>query len=150
MMTLKKTKSELALELGHAMSDLKNQVRRRLQQRIRERGLNLTFEMLEVLACLGKQDGINQQEIADLTLRDKSGMTYLIDNLSKRGMVIRVEDESDRRNKLIYLTDKGRATREEIKPWATELYGQAAHDVDMATLEESLHLIRRMTENVKG
>lgn len=147
---MNKSKNELALELGHAMADLKNQVRRRLQQRIRESGLNITFEMLEVLACLGRQDGINQQEIADLTLRDKSGMTYLIDNLSKRSMVIRVEDESDRRNKLIYLTDKGRATWEEIKHWAADLYGQAAHDVDMETLETTLQLIRRMTENVKG
>ncbi len=60
MVTMTKSKSELALELGHAMADLKNQVRRRLQQRIRESGLNITFEMLEVLACLGKQDGINQ------------------------------------------------------------------------------------------
>jgi DNA-binding MarR family transcriptional regulator len=150
MITVIQPKSELALELGHAMADLKNQLRRRLQQRIRESGLNLTFEMLEVLACLGKQDGINQQEIADLTLRDKSGMTYLIDNLSKRGMVVRVEDESDRRNKLIYLTDKGRATREEIKPWAAELYGIASHDVDTATLEDTLQLIRKMTENIKA
>lgn len=150
MITVKQTKSELALELGHAMADLKNQLRRRLQSRIRESGLNLTFEMLEVLACLGKQDGINQQEIADLTLRDKSGMTYLIDNLSKRGMVVRVEDESDRRNKLIYLTDKGRATREEIKPWAAELYGIASHDIDIAVIEEALQIIRRMTENIKA
>ncbi len=77
-------------------------------------------------------------------------MTYLIDNLSKRSMVIRVEDESDRRNKLIYLTDKGRATWEEMKHWAADLYGQAAHDVDMETVEATLQLIKRMTETVKG
>jgi DNA-binding MarR family transcriptional regulator len=80
-MTVSKTKTEIALELGRAMTDLKNHLRRNIQLRIREQGIDLTFEMLEILSCLWKKDGVNQQELADLTLRDKSGITYLIDNL---------------------------------------------------------------------
>jgi len=100
-MTVSKTKTEIALELGRAMTDLKNHLRRNIQLRIREQGIDLTFEMLEILSCLWKKDGVNQQELADQTLRDKSGITYLIDNLVRRQIVTRVEDEKDRRNRLV-------------------------------------------------
>src|ERR1700735_439870 len=99
-MTASKTKTEIALELGRAMTDLKNHLRRNIQLKIHEQGIDLTFEMLEILSCLWKKAGVNQQELADLTLRDKSGITYLIDNLAKREIVTRVEDEKDRRNRL--------------------------------------------------
>ncbi|MFI5139083.1 MAG: hypothetical protein ACHQIM_14770 [Sphingobacteriales bacterium] len=46
--------------------------------------INITFEMPEKMACPWKKDGVNQQKCADLTLRDKSGMTQLLDNPVKR------------------------------------------------------------------
>src|ERR1700754_369495 len=102
------SRNELAVELGRTMHELRTDTRQRIQIKIKEHGINITFEMIEVMGCLWKKDGINQQEIADLTLRDKSSMTYLLDNLVKRKLVRREEDEDDRRNKLIYLTREGK------------------------------------------
>jgi DNA-binding MarR family transcriptional regulator len=138
-----------ALELGRAMSELKNHLRKYIQVKIKERGINMTFEMLEVMGCLWKKDGINQQEIADLTLRDKSSMTYLLDNLVKRKMVKRVEDENDRRNKLIYLTQEGNDLKEHLNPWVAEVYEIAAKDISANELQQSLALVNKMIGNVK-
>jgi DNA-binding MarR family transcriptional regulator len=140
--------AELALELGRAMSELKNHLRKYIQVKIKEHGINITFEMLEVMGCLWKKDGINQQEIADLTLRDKSSMTYLLDNLVKRKMVKRVEDENDRRNKLIYLTAEGNNLKEHLNPWVAEVYGIAAEGISARELQESLALVNKMTGNI--
>jgi DNA-binding MarR family transcriptional regulator len=85
-----KTKPETAFDVGKAMAELRIHVRQFIQLKIKEQGINITFEMLEVMSCLWKNDGINRQEIAGLTLRDKSGMTYLLDNLVKRKLVHRV------------------------------------------------------------
>jgi len=144
------TKSELALELGRSMSELRNHVRQHIQVKIKEHGINITFEMLEVMGCLWKKDGINQQEIADLTLRDKSSMTYLLDNLVKRGMVKRVEDEDDRRNKLIYLTSEGTALKEQLYPWVAEVYEMATKEVDIEDLQICVILLNKMTGSLKG
>jgi len=149
-MTVSKTKTEIALELGRAMTDLKNHLRRNIQLRIREQGIDLTFEMLEILSCLWKKDGVNQQELADLTLRDKSGITYLIDNLVKRQIVTRVEDEKDRRNRLVYLTEKGLVLKEQLKSWGADLYGSAIPDIDLQQLQDSLDLVNKMIANVKA
>jgi DNA-binding MarR family transcriptional regulator len=142
-------KAELAVELGRSMSELRNFVRQYIQVKIKENGCNITFEMLEVMGCLWKKDGVNQQEIADLTLRDKSSMTYLLDNLVKRKLVKRVEDENDRRNKLIYLTNEGIKLKETLNPWVAEVYGMASEELAVEDLQNSLALINKMITKLK-
>jgi DNA-binding MarR family transcriptional regulator len=149
MQTVDKESGKQALELGRSMSEFKNHVRKHIQVKIKEHGINLTFEMLEVMGCLWKKDGVNQQEIADLTLRDKSSMTYLLDNLVKRKMVKRIEDDNDRRNKLIFLTDEGMCLKEQLNPWVEEVYTKAAKGLSKFEVESSVILINKMICNVK-
>ncbi len=144
-----KTKVELARELGRSMIELRNHLRQYIQEKIRTHGINITFEMLEVMAFLWKKDGINQQEIADQTLRDKSSMTYLIDNLVKRHMVTRVEDENDRRNKLIYLSEKGQELQVQFHPWLNEVYEIATAEMNVADLKNGMAVLNKMTDNLK-
>jgi DNA-binding MarR family transcriptional regulator len=144
-----KSKAELALDLGRVMAELRTLLRQRIQVKIKENGVNMTFEMLEVLSCLWRKDGINQQEIADYTLRDKSSMTYLLDNLVKRKLVYLVEDENDRRNKLIFVTPEGLALREQMYPWAMEVYELAANELNGSDLEKATSVLSRMTATLK-
>lgn len=142
------TKSELALALGRNMNELRMQFRKYMQSKVRSLELHLTYEMLEVMICLWRQDGVNQQLIADITLRDKSAMTYLVDNLIKRKMITRREDERDRRNKLIYLTPEGRQLQETLQPWVAEMYERATAGVDTGSLANGAALIERMIKNL--
>ncbi|MDB5088497.1 MAG: transcriptional regulator, MarR family [Mucilaginibacter sp.] len=144
------TKTELAVEFGRSMSELRTYTRQQIQLKIKEHAINITFEMLEVMGCLWRKDGINQQEIADLTLRDKSSMTYLLDNLVKRTLVKRVEDGNDRRNKLIYLTKEGNELREQLNPWVAEVYEMASEEVDVNNLQNGIALVNKMINNLKN
>jgi DNA-binding MarR family transcriptional regulator len=143
------TKVQLAVELGRSMLELRNYVRQYIQEKIKEHNINLTFEMLEVMGALWKKDGVNQQEIADLTLRDKSSMTYLLDNLIKRKLVQRVEDKIDRRNKLIFLTTEGLKLKELLNPWVAEVYEKASAELADIDLKNGLSLLNSMIENLK-
>jgi len=144
-----KTKAELALEFGRSMAELRTYIRQFIQVKIKEHGVSLTFEMLEVMGCLWKKDGINQQEIADLTLRDKSSLTYLLDNLVKRKMVKRMEDENDRRNKLVYLTKEGNDLKERLHPIVTEVYELASEEAAVNDLKNSILVLNKMIGNLK-
>jgi DNA-binding MarR family transcriptional regulator len=144
-----KSVTELALELGRAMTEMKNYMRQFIQAKIKESGMNLTFEMLEIMACLWNKDGINQQELADITIKDKSSMTYLVDNLAKRNMVMRMPDENDRRNNLIFLTKEGKLLQKKLYPWLMEMYEKATVDVSISDIQSSLSLIKRMIDNMK-
>jgi DNA-binding MarR family transcriptional regulator len=144
-----KTNTELAIEFGSIMQELRNCTRKYIQKKIKEHGINLTFEMLEVMACLWTKDSLNQQEIADRTLRDKSNMTYLLDNLIKRKLVKRSADKNDRRNKLIFLTNEGAALKDILYPLVAEVYGQASEEITREDLQNGLTLISRMVKNLK-
>src|SRR4051812_23936194 len=122
--------AQLALEFGRSVTEMRNYVRQHLQLKIRDNELDISFELLEVLAFLWRKDGINQQELADMAVKDKSSMTYIIDNLAKRDLVLGIEDQDDRRNKRIFLTEKGKLLQKKIYPWVIEAYEKATKKVD--------------------
>jgi DNA-binding MarR family transcriptional regulator len=141
-------KAELALELGRAVIEMRSRSRQYIQAKIKENQLDITYEMLEVLICLWEKDGTNQQEIADRIIKEKASMTYLIDNLSKRDLVRRTEDKSDRRNKLVYLTPAGLHLQKQLLPWATEMYKIASEGLSADLIIASTQLIKQMTKNL--
>lgn len=144
------TLSEKARELLRSMGEVRNTLRQYISVRIREEEVDITFELLEILAYLYKKDGMNQQEIADLMLKDKSSMTYQIDGLVKRDLVRRMEDENDRRNKLILLTEKGKGMKEILNSWVAELYDKGVKDIDEEEMDRALALVQKMNENLKS
>lgn len=140
--------SQLALELGLAMSEMKSKLRQKIQTKINEYDPSLSFELIEILGILWRNEGINQQEISNQISKDKSSITYLINNLTKKGLVERVEYQNDRRNKQIFLTEKGKELMETLYPWALELYEKAAGDLHEDELNHALLLIKQMTTNL--
>jgi DNA-binding MarR family transcriptional regulator len=146
----KRNTAEMALELGRCMTEMKNFLRQHIQAKIKEHRIDITFEMLEIMACLWNKDGINQQELADITIKDKSSMTYLVDNLVKRNMVSREPDTGDRRNNLICLTKEGKLLQKKLLPWILEMYDKAAFGSQLSDINKSIKLIRKMTENLKN
>lgn len=143
------TISELALELGLAMGEMKNRLRQKIQAKINEYDPDLSFELIEIMGLLSRNEGINQQEISNKVSKDKSSITYLINSLVKREFVQRIENKNDRRNKQVYLTDKGKQIVETVYPWALELYEKAAGDFSENEIKNALLLVKKMTTNLE-
>jgi DNA-binding MarR family transcriptional regulator len=141
--------AELARDLGRAIAEMRSGMRQMMQAKIREHGLNITAELLEVLGILWYRDGLTQQELADIVVKDKSSMTYLIDNLVKRDLVRREESETDKRTKQIYLAEEGIAMREQIMPLVLEIYEKVADGVKIADIEKAIVIVKKMNDNLK-
>lgn len=141
--------SELAFELGLAMGEMKSRLRQKIQARINEYDPDLSFELIEILGLLWRNDGINQQEISNTISKDKSSITYLINSLVKKGLVERLENKNDRRHKQIYLSVKGREIVETVYPWALELYKKAADRINEDEIRKALSLVKKMTANLE-
>jgi len=118
-----------------------------LQAKLRENNIDLTFEMMQILYCLWNKDGINQQEIANITAKDKASVTYVLDNLVKRDLVYRQEGV-DRRNKIIYLTPGGKAMKKKVQPWIRALNHTAKQNVAMEQLEDLIGVMTRIRKNL--
>lgn len=103
--------------------------RQAIQQRLKIRKPDMTFEMLQIMTRIWRQEGVNQQTLAAQTSKDKVSLTYLINNLEKKGWVTRCEDPLDKRNKLIYLTPEGKDLRSQINPLVDEVYRLAGEQI---------------------
>jgi len=147
-MSISNKKAETTRQLTHLLFELRDQLRQFMQNKFRENAIDLTYEMHQIMACLWRKDGIKQQELADLTLKDKASMTFLIDNLSKRGLVKRLEDATDRRSKLIYLTAKGKQLGKKVEPWVAELFAIAGKNFKINEIRECIKVIEKMRNNI--
>lgn len=123
--------------------------RQAIQRSFKQHRIDMTFEMFQIMACLWRKAGVNQQELAIKTFKDKASLTYLINNLEKKGWVIRKEDVEDRRNKRIHLTDKGTAMREQVIPLLEDIYLQAAKQVNHKHLEKCLIYLQELNNAFK-
>ena len=85
---------------------------------------NLTFSQFGVLEVLLHVGPLYQQEIGHKILKTSGNMTMVIDNLEKRGLVVRTNDPEDRRFKRVTLTSKGRHLIKKILPRHAEIAGQ--------------------------
>lgn len=124
-------------------------VRHYMHKHIAILDLDITYEMVKVLFILEEHKFLNQQQIADLTLKNKASLTSLIDNMEKRELVIRTEDIGDRRNKIITLTNNGKETLITVKPVLKNLFEELYQDISNEEIEIMNNVISKMSKVVE-
>lgn len=134
-------------ELIDSILNVRLGIKQYIQGKIREHGIDLTYEMLQVLAVLWRKGEMNQQDIADNIQKNKASLTSLLDNLEKRGLVTRSEDASDRRNKIISLTPLGVAYEEQFLPMFEAFYETFSKDLPKEKLREIAALLNHVYKN---
>ena len=75
---------------------------------------------LSVLSLLASNPGMSQTVLARATRRDISSMTSALDDLCRRGLVVRERQEHDRRTYCLSLTPAGRRTLRKLMEQAVE------------------------------
>lgn len=80
-----------------------------------EANIPLQLEQFPILLTAYSVEGLSQQEIADVTHRDKSSIQRTLVALEKKGLLKIVQDPGDKRRNLVYVTDAGKYLSEQIK-----------------------------------
>lgn len=123
--------------------------RQSVHKSLKEHGIDISFEMLQILSYLWRRDGINQQELASRTFKDKASLTSLLNNLEARQLIIRMADQTDRRNKIIYLTDSGTAYGERLRPIIDDIYRQAEQKMDPEKTQSCINYLDELNDAFK-
>ncbi|MCJ7933865.1 MAG: MarR family transcriptional regulator [Chryseobacterium sp.] len=141
--------SQLQEALPRKVSNLQSAIRNRILTDFAKEGIPITLEMYLVLRCLWEKDGRNQQEISDTLYRDKASLTSLIDNLEKRDLVVRVQNQNDKRNKNIFLTTEGIAIKERIIPVISGLLSDIENTVAENDLTTTIRVLDALFKKIK-
>jgi Transcriptional regulators len=143
-------KTESLREFMQTILQTRASFKQAIQRGLRKHNIDITYEMLQVMACLWKHEGVNQQELADKTFKDKASLTYLINNLEKRELVVRQEDPNDRRNKLIMVTERGHVWQKKMQPLINKIHEFAAERIDMENIEDHITFLRKLDNEFKN
>ena len=132
-------------EFVYALLMVQASYRQAIQKSIREQGIDLTFEMIQVMRCLYRKDTVNQQELANQTHKDKSSLSYLLNNMERRRLITRIENSIDRRSKLIVLTEEGQALHQQIKTIVETVYKKVEDTTDKRKLQFCIDYMKELS-----
>jgi MarR family transcriptional regulator for hemolysin len=101
------------------------------------------------LANLERQEGLVQNELAEILEIQPIGMVRLIDQLSAEGLIERRPDPSDRRCNRLFITDEGRARLASLGSFKEELGAELFAGIESDDLRQLLTTLGRLHQNIK-
>lgn len=105
------------------------------------RAWDLSAAQFDVLATVGKHEGMTQQELAERLLVTQGNVTQLIDKLERRGLLCRCPE--GRINRLV-LTDAGRHVHDDVVPAQERFQGQQFAYLSPDERQQLLALLRKL------
>ncbi|MBD1262332.1 MarR family transcriptional regulator [Maribacter polysiphoniae] len=116
-----------------------------------QHGLTLSKEQVVVLKRLHDHDGdgLNQNELAYLTNRDKSSLARLLSNMEKKRFITRKQHKEDKRINRVFLTDEGRAVFIKAKMAIKELIQTMEEGITEEEKKQLIKLLKKVQVNYK-
>lgn len=135
-------------EIGFIVARTHRTMLNTLQQRLTDNNFEVTAEQAVIIMKLYQKEGISQQELSDALFKDKSSIKRLIDNMERKNFIVRIPDQNDGRNKLIYLTHGGKALREQMAEVAICLLGEAQENINTEEIKICKKVLNQIFNNL--
>lgn len=113
------------------------------------KSLDLDYWEIVLMANLYDNEGINQEQLSYILYIDKSVTAKTIKSLMNKGYVIRKACEQDKRAKMLYLTDKGRESKNEIFELIEKWISCVFNGIDRNSQDFVIKELELMAENAK-
>jgi DNA-binding MarR family transcriptional regulator len=136
--------------IGTNVGKVLRALRQTLQHKFEESGNPLTLEQWLVLMLLKRKDGQPQNELSYACEKEKTTITRIIDGLEKRNLIVRVQDKTDRRSNLIYLTDAGREVEKILTPIGIEVNRIAVQGFADKEIALFNSMLKRIYDNLQN
>ncbi len=115
-----------------------------LQEAFQNAGLDLTKEQMIVLKKLHEKDGLNQNELAFLTYRDKSSLARLLAKMESKKYVVRKQSTEDKRSNEVFLTEEGREIFKKTRPVIKSIMDVMEQDVSEEEKQQIIGILKKV------
>lgn len=109
--------------------------------------IDLTKEQMIVLKKLHDEDGLVQNELAFLTLRNKSSLTRLLVKMEAKNLIYRQQGLLDKRVNHVFLTDHGKEVYRKTRPIIKEIMTQMEMGISEDDIAYLITLLKRIQTN---
>jgi DNA-binding MarR family transcriptional regulator len=113
--------------------------------------LELDIASANVLMFLRRgQEHFSQCEICDFLTTSASVVSRFVDEIEKRGFVVRTIDAENRRKNIVALTDVGKEKAEALEKRANEIYDEMLSCLGEDERAELFNVIEKMVMGIEG
>lgn len=137
---------ELDDSLGFLLNKTNTKLKNELLQRFR--GHDITPEQWSVLNRLWEREGVTPKELADLIFKDKPNTNRILDKMQVKELIVRKPHPADKRAFQVFLTERGRALRNELVDKARQLNEEATAGIGLKKMAELKEMLNRIFDNL--
>ena len=109
---------------------------------------DITSAEYSLLLYLYKKDGITQDDLSTYLYIDKSAIARAIKSLEQKGYVIRDKDDVDKRFNRVYLSEKAKLYKDEIRKRIWTWSEFLTEGLDEETVDMALSVLQKMVDKV--
>ena len=100
-----------------------------------------------ILGPIWNLKGASQKKCGEISTKDKTAVTRIINTLEEKNLVVRVSDQIDKRIKRIILTKKGENLFDEILPIIEKTRFQMNNDISEDELKTLDTVLKKLIDN---
>ena len=134
--------------IGHHITSAARSMHRALQRGFRQAGYPITAEQWIILVCLYDRDGRTQQELCELTFKEKPSLTRILNNLEISKLITRVSDPEDGRSNRIFLTKYCKKLEADLIKIAENVQVKALQQITPADIEITRSTLEKIMKNI--
>ena len=109
----------------------------------------LTGGKWKVIIVLSIEEGITQKHLADMAFVEAPTLVPVIDKMEKEGYLTRQPDPKDRRNNLIFMTEKSKGIVDPIIDCILEIRDMALNKISEEEMEKAKKVLQQITANTE-
>jgi len=95
-------------------------IKQQFLQVFKDLDLDVTTEQWVLIDLLAKNDGVSQTDLAGSSFKNAPTTSRIIELLRKKGLINKQQSEEDKRQYLIFLSEKGKALHKRAYPKVVE------------------------------
>lgn len=113
-------------------------------------GSDLTPIQYSILSVLNSSEGMDQKTLAASTSLDKSTAAETIRRLEKKGLLQRRAADSDRRSRIVTLTELGKKVVVDLRPNVDHVHDRLINALDEHERPLFIHLLKKICSELES
>ena len=137
------------MSMGMLINSAHRAMTKRFVQNAMKSGLDISLDQWMVLGPIWQLESASQKELGEITLKDKTSITRLVDILEKKNLVVRVEDQIDHRIKRVILTNAGKQLFFDVLPIMEKTREEVRKDISDRDIETFKKVLSSIIVNLE-
>ena len=137
------------MSMGMLINTAHRAMTKRFVQNAMKSGLDISLDQWMVLGPVWQLESASQKELGEITLKDKTSITRLVDILEKKNLVVRVEDQIDHRIKRVILTNAGKQLFFDVLPIMEKTREEVRKDISDQDIETFKKVLSSIIVNLE-